>query len=207
MRQSLFAKIFLWFCATIVVTLIVTLASAALVGSQPFGRRWMAMTQDLYAHSAVDFYQAGGDAALQRYLDTLARSSTVDGQLLDQSGRDVLGRATLIEGAQVLAQANQSGLSNMHLGRVWSAASPVSYEGRRYTFRMVVHPSRAIFDGTFARSMLPRVALGMALVAPLLPGPGPAHYPPDPGARAGSLRARCRFAHGAGIAPDRRTER
>lgn len=165
MKQSLYAKIFLWFCATVVFTLFVTLASAALLGSQPFGRRWMAMTQDLYAHTAVDFYVTGGDASLRRYLDTLARSSTVQGQLLDDEDRDVLGRAMSSDGSAVLAEAKRSGQSSMRLGRVWSAASPVSYAGKRYTFVMVVYPSRAIFDGTFARSMLPRVALGMFLVA------------------------------------------
>jgi two-component system sensor histidine kinase CpxA len=69
------------------------------------------------------------------------------------------------DGSAVLAEAKRSGQSSMRLGRVWSAASPVSYAGKRYTFVMVVYPSRAIFDGTFARSMLPRVALGMLLVA------------------------------------------
>jgi two-component system sensor histidine kinase CpxA len=147
------------------VTLIVTLASAALLGSQPFGRRWMAMTQDLYAHSAMDFYASGGSASLQRYLDVLARSSTVQGQLLDAQDHDVLGRPTSPESAAALAQAKRTGRSSVRLGRVWSAASPVSYGGRSYTFVMVVHPGRQIFDGTFARSMLPRVTLGTVLAA------------------------------------------
>jgi two-component system sensor histidine kinase CpxA len=164
-RQSLYAKIFLWFCATVAMTLVVTLASAALMGAQPFGRRWMALTQDLYAHTAVDLYTSGGCARLQQYLDTLGRSSTVQGQLLDDAGHDVLGRPQLAEGAAVVAEATRTGGSAMRLGRVWSAASPVSGSGRQYTFVMVVHPTRDAFDGTFARSLLPRVALGMVLVA------------------------------------------
>ena len=165
MRQSLYAKIFLWFCTTVAVTLIVTLAAAALLGSQPVGRRWMALTQDLYAHTAVDFYMSGGSASLERYLDTLERSSTVQGQLLDDAGRDVLGRPALHDASVVLAQANRSGQSRIRLGRVWSAASPVSYAGRHFTFVMVLYPARQIFDGTFARSMLFRTVLGFLLVA------------------------------------------
>jgi two-component system sensor histidine kinase CpxA len=164
-RQSLYAKIFLWFCATIFLTLLVTLASATFLGSQPFGKRWMAITQDLYAHSAVDFYVTSGPASLERYLDTLARSSTVQGQLLDDGDRDVLGHARSPDGVAVSAQSKRTGQSTMRLGRVWSAASPVNYAGRRFTFVMVVHPSRAAFDGTFARSLLPRLALGVLLVA------------------------------------------
>jgi two-component system sensor histidine kinase CpxA len=137
-RQSLYAKIFLWFCATIALTLLVTLASAVFLGSQPFGKRWMAMTQDLYAHSAVDFYATGGDAGLARYLDVLERSSTVQGQLLDAEDHDVLGHTVSPDGAAVLAQAKRTGQSAMRLGRVWSAASPVRYAGKTYTFVMVV---------------------------------------------------------------------
>jgi two-component system sensor histidine kinase CpxA len=161
-RQSLYAKIFLWFCATIALTLLVTLASAVFLGSQPFGKRWMAMTQDLYA---VDFYATGGDAGLARYLDVLERSSTVQGQLLDAEDHDVLGHTVSPDGAAVLAQAKRTGQSAMRLGRVWSAASPVRYAGKTYTFVMVVMPSRAMFDGTFARSLLPRLGLGLVLVA------------------------------------------
>ena len=165
MRQSLYAKIFLWFCATVAVTLLVTLASAALLGSEPMGRRWMALTQDLYAHSAVDFYVSGGDAALERYLDTLARSSTVHGQLLDATDHDVLGGQTSPEGLAVLAQTKRTGRSSLRLGRVWSAASPVSYGDRSFTFVMVVHPSAMLFDGTFARSIVLRAVVGTLLVA------------------------------------------
>jgi signal transduction histidine kinase len=165
MKQSLYAKIFLWFCTTVAVTLIVTLAITAFLGSQPFGKRWMALTQDLYAHTAVDFYISGGNASLQRYLDKLAQSSTVQGQLLDDTDRDLLGRPISPDASEVLAQARRTGQSSMRLARVWSAASPVSSAGRRFTFVMVLHPSRQIFDGSFARSMLPRFAVGFLLVA------------------------------------------
>jgi two-component system sensor histidine kinase CpxA len=53
----------------------------------------------------------------------------------------------------------------MRLGRVWSAASPVSYGDRHFTFVMVVHPSPLLFDGTFARSFLLRFAVGTLLAA------------------------------------------
>lgn len=163
--RSLYAKIFVWFLVTIGVTLIVTLAAAALTGTQPFGRRWMTITQDLYAHSAVDFYASGGPPALQRYVDTLAASSGIHGQLLDAHGRDVLGAAAIPEAAAVLAQEEHAGKSCFRLGRIWTAASPVTYLGTRYVFVMEVHPMRGLLDGTFARSVLPRLSLGVLLVA------------------------------------------
>jgi HAMP domain-containing protein len=89
----------------------------------------------------------------------------VQGQLLDAEDHDVLGHTVSPDGAAVLAQAKRTGQSAMRLGRVWSAASPVRYAGKTYTFVMVVMPSRAMFDGTFARSLLPRLGLGLVLVA------------------------------------------
>jgi two-component system, OmpR family, sensor histidine kinase CpxA len=167
--RSLYSKIFLWFLATVVGTAIVTIAVASLTGSQPFGRRWMAITQDLYAHSAVDFYQSGGAPALSRYLDTLAVSSGIHGQLLDAQGHDVLGEAVLPEAATVLAQAQRTGESRFRLGRIWNAASPVKYAGTRYTFVAEVHPMRGFlngsFAGTFADSMVPRLSLGVLVIA------------------------------------------
>ena len=89
--RSLYTKIFLWFCLTIVVTTSLVLLVAGLTGSQPFGKRWMAMTQDLYAHSAVDFYTTGGPPALTRYLAAIDSGSGIEGHLIDARGVDVLG--------------------------------------------------------------------------------------------------------------------
>jgi signal transduction histidine kinase len=163
--RRIYAKIFLWFCATICITAVIFLAVTALTGSQPFGRRWMSLTQDLYAHSAIDFYRTGGTPALKHYLDTIAASSGIQGQLLDSADRDLLGDPILPGTAGILAQSRQSGRSAFQLGRTWSAASPVVDQQTRYTFVMEVHPTRGFLDGTFIIPILPRLALGVALVA------------------------------------------
>jgi two-component system sensor histidine kinase CpxA len=163
--RSLYAKIFLWFCVTIVVTLTTTLVAASVTGSQPFGRRWMGITQDLYARSAVDFYRSGGAPALRHYLDILAANSGIHGQLVDASGHDVLGDPLAPETSAVLAQARRTGLSGFHLGRIWTAATPVGDHGTHFIFLMAVHPLRPFLDGTFAIEMLPRLSLGILLVA------------------------------------------
>ncbi len=165
MRHSLYVKIFLWFCGTIVVTFLVVVATATLFGAQPFGRKWMAVSQDLYAHSAVDFYETGGAPALNRYLDRLTESSGFQGQLLDAADHDVLGASIAPEVKGVLAEAHEIGRSSFHIGRVWSAASPVEGAGGRYTFVIHLHPSRQMMSGTFARIMIPRLLLGLLLVA------------------------------------------
>src|ERR1700761_6483128 len=89
--RSLFGKIFLWFCVTGVVASSLVVVLAAITGAQPFGKRWMAMTQDLYARSAVDFYATGGREGLRRYLETIGRSG-IEGHLI-VDGADALGGA------------------------------------------------------------------------------------------------------------------
>jgi two-component system sensor histidine kinase CpxA len=163
--RSLYAKIFLWFCLTVLGTLVAVLAAEAVTGTQPFGRRWMSVTQDLYAHSAVDFYRTGGPSSLARYMTQLETGSGIHGQLLDGDGNNVLGRPLQADAAVVTAQARTSGTSRFRLGRVWSAASPVAGQGERYTFVMVVYPERGVFDRTFVTTMLPRLILCVLLVS------------------------------------------
>ena len=164
--RSLYAKIFLWFCLTIGVSTSLVIVIAGVMGQQPFGRRWMAVTQDLYAHSAMDFYNNGGAPALSRYLASLNRSSGIEGHLLTAAGQDVLGSAFPAHGTAVYWQVQRTGLSASHLGRYWVAASAVqSADGQRFIFVMEAHPARGFLDGTFIFSAVPRLAAGLLLVA------------------------------------------
>ena len=163
--RSLYTKIFLWFCLTVVVTTSLVLLVAGLTGSQPFGRRWMAMTQDLYAHSAVDFYTTGGAPALQRYLAAIEAGSGIEGHLIDAEGKDVLGTPFPQHAEGVYRRLQRNGVSAGHLGRYWTAASAASAGGQRYIFVMEAHPLRGFMDGTFLRAFAPRLLGGALLVA------------------------------------------
>ena len=68
---SLYAKIFGWFWLTLTVGSLLVVVATAFTGTQPVGRRWMRMTQDMYAHTAMDFYASGGKPSLERYLRTI----------------------------------------------------------------------------------------------------------------------------------------
>jgi two-component system sensor histidine kinase CpxA len=163
--HSLYTKIFLWFCLTTAVTVTLVLAVAGLTGSQPFGRRWMAMTQDLYAHSAADFYTTGGPPALTTYLSKINRDSGIEGHLLDAHEHDVLGTPFPEHAAGVYRRVQRTGTSAGQLGRYWTAASPVSADGRQYIFVMEAHPLRGFMDGTFFNAAAPRFLGGALLVA------------------------------------------
>jgi two-component system sensor histidine kinase CpxA len=163
--HSLYTKIFLWFCLTTAMTVTLVLTVAGLTGSQPFGRRWMAMTQDLYAHSAADFYGTGGPSALKRYLATIDASSGIEGHLIDDHGHDVLGEPFPEHALGVYRRVTQTQRSAAHLGRYWTAASLSAVGGQRYIFVMEAHPLRGFLDGTFFYSLVPRLLAGVLLVA------------------------------------------
>ena len=160
--HSLFTKVFLWFWATLTAGSIVVLLVTLITGSQPFGARWMRLTQDLYAHSALDFYRTGGDAGLQRYLSTLRDSSSMHAALLDASGHDILthqDRSRL----RIVARAIATGKSSLEPGRIWRAASIVDDNGTRYIFLNEVYPLARFVDGTFIRPVFWRFLLAMAI--------------------------------------------
>ena len=163
-RRSLFAKIFLWFCLTLVIATALVLGAASLTGSQPFGKRWMAMTQDLYAHSAVDFYTTGGASSLRRFQQSILLSSAIEGSLIDTHGKDVLGTSFPEHTRHVYELTLARGRSTARLGRYWTAASPVvAPDGRHYVFVMEAHPLRGFIDGTFFFSVVPRLLGGLIL--------------------------------------------
>ncbi len=89
--HTLYAKIFGWFWLTIAVGALLVIMVTAFTGTQPLGRRWMRLTQDMYAHSAVDFYKTGGRRSLAAYLAVLKDSSGMDAALLDEHQQDVIG--------------------------------------------------------------------------------------------------------------------
>jgi two-component system sensor histidine kinase CpxA len=164
--RTLYAKILLWFLLTVALTSMLVVLVAGLVGDQPFGRRWMAITQDLYAHSAVDFYTTGGTTALQNYLHTLSQQSAIDGTLLHADGSNTLDMPVSSSARTSFESAKRNGGSAAHLGLRWTAASTVQApDGRAYVFVMEAHPLRGFIDGTFARALLPRFLLALLVVA------------------------------------------
>ena len=145
--RTLYAKIFGWFWLTLTAGSLLVVLATVFTGTQPLGRRWMRLTQDMYAHSAVDFYMTGGAPALQRYLLALRSSSGIEGCLLDDRFESVLGGVMPAGADRVLQRSVEAGESRFRLGRVWTAASPVRYGSRQFYFVMEVAPLRGFFLG------------------------------------------------------------
>jgi signal transduction histidine kinase len=162
--RTLYAKIFGWFWLTLTAGSLVVLALTLSTGTQLLGRRWMRLTQDMYARSAVDFYLSGGRPALEHYLDTLHSGSGMQACLLDDSTRTVLGGTLPLHIDRVLDTTAATGQSTYRLGFVWSAASPVWDAGHLYYFVIEVRPLQGFLTGrAFGAPLLSRLLLVMAV--------------------------------------------
>jgi two-component system sensor histidine kinase CpxA len=163
--SSLYFKIFGWFWLTAVAGVALVLSIALFTGTQPLGYRWMRLTQDMYAHTAVDFYTTGGKASLAQYLRVLDESSSMDARLLDANGQDLLGGTIPVGTESVLEESSKTGHSSLNLGRSWCAATPVDYNNQRYTFVVAVHPMSKFVNGSFAGPLILRMILALVVAA------------------------------------------
>jgi two-component system sensor histidine kinase CpxA len=161
MLRTIYSKIFLWFwLAMIGVTasvLIITLAT----GAQPLGRRWMSRTLDFYARSAVDFYQHGGSAELQRYLDDIENSSGIRATLIDPQSRNILDRPIPPGCEGVLARARATGRSQFAIGVRWNGASIVSRPEGDFVLVAQLLSTRGLWSPGMLAATLARLAIAL----------------------------------------------
>lgn len=160
--HTLYAKIFGWFWLTLTAGSLVVLLVTFSTGTQLLGRRWMRLTQDLYARTAVDFYKTGGKSALEQYEQTLRAGSGMQTCLLDGATRQALGGTLPSHVNRVLNRTLETGQSSFRLGLLWTAATPVYDGSHLYVFVIEVRPLRGFLDGrTFAAPLLGRLAMAL----------------------------------------------
>lgn len=142
--RSIYTKIFLWFWlvafAAAAAVAVITFAS----GSQPIGRRLMGTTARIAAHSAVDLYEQGGLPALHRYAEELGQNGAVQMELIDPTGRDLLGAGTPEGAARVLDRVRSEGGMQMALALRWAVACAVPTAHGTYIFVARIYPLRGV---------------------------------------------------------------
>jgi two-component system, OmpR family, sensor histidine kinase CpxA len=167
MMRSIYAKIFWWFWAAILLVGCSVGVITFLSGSQGFGQRWLAQSLDLYAASAVDFYSHGGKPALRKYLDDIQQSTGINSTLIDPYGNNILSRPIPPAAANVYARARVAGQSRFHTRLVWTGASIVPTEQGNYFLVAQVSPTGRLFDQASPSAALLKLTAAM-LAAGLL---------------------------------------
>ena len=91
--QSLFFKIFLWFC--VIVVLVGTLLETSSILANVYEERWQVMLHSIMpmeAEKSARIYETSGKQALQDYLDDLQRQKSVRFYFFDEDGNQLLDR-------------------------------------------------------------------------------------------------------------------
>jgi two-component system sensor histidine kinase CpxA len=138
--KSLFARILLWFLATIAVTVIGMLVTTVITFSQSRPRmmpyRMLLSVQEEEARTA---YEAGGQPALGRTLARFRRRTQTLGSLTDSSGRDLL---TGEDRSELIGEAKQDRSYPLMRRNQMVLAQPS--EDGRYWYLMLI-PRQRLF--------------------------------------------------------------
>lgn len=165
MIRSIYAKIFLWFWAALLVVTISVMLITIASGSQPLGRRWMSLTFDVYARSAVNVYQNGGKPALERYVSEVQQSSGIEAELFDPQGQNILGRVVPAGDDELLQKARTSGKSQFSWGFRWSGASVVATPQGDFILVARMFPLRGNWRQNTNGVLWMRIAIALLVIA------------------------------------------
>ena len=91
--QSLFFKIFLWFC--VIVVLVGTLLETSSILANVYEERWQVMLHSIMpmeAEKSARIFETSGKQSLQDYLDELQRQKSVRFYFFDEDGNPLLDR-------------------------------------------------------------------------------------------------------------------
>lgn len=153
MVRSIYAKIFLWFWVALAGVTASVVLITVVGGSQPLGRRWMAVTTDLCARGAVDLYTQGGKPALDQYLSNIERAFGIHAALLDPRGQDILGRGVPPGTEEVLAFVRRTGKTRFHASMTWNGAALVPTPQGDFVFVAQVNPWKMFWERGSVRGL------------------------------------------------------
>jgi two-component system sensor histidine kinase CpxA len=130
----LYARILIWFWLSNLGITVAILSITLISGAQPLARRWMAVSLDLYAQTAMDTYRSGGPSALDAYLEHVQSSVSMWTALIGPHGEALSSRPLPPGGADLAEQVKASGQSRFRFGAKWLGAAMVRTPQGNYIF-------------------------------------------------------------------------
>ena len=117
--QSLFFKIFLWFC--VIVVLVGTLLETSSILANVYEERWQVMLHSIMpmeAEKSARIFETSGKQSLQDYLDELQRQKSVRFYFFDEDGNPLLDRGApkfILKFAKEREALNRTSKENLSL--------------------------------------------------------------------------------------------
>jgi two-component system, OmpR family, sensor histidine kinase CpxA len=144
--QSLFFKIFLWFC--VIVVLVGTMLETSSILANVFEERWQVVLHSIMpmeAEKSARIYETSGKQVLQDYLDELQRQKSVRFYFFDEDGNSLLDRGApevIVKAARNKEALNRTAQQNL------SAVIP----RQGIAMRLVAGPSGRKYNLAFQQS-------------------------------------------------------
>jgi len=168
---NLFKKIFLWFWVTFVIVAVTLVAVTVSIRSDETLRNEVKPKISLYlpleARQVVEIYEGEGKTGLKQHFARVVESGFVEPYLLDEDGKDVLGRNPPAQAVEFAKTAREDApfVSRFTDQRGFAAQQAIGASGKRYTTVIAISPKPFV---TLLRGLDYRMLL--SLLAVLLVG-------------------------------------
>src|SRR5216683_5629931 len=161
--RNLFLKIFLWFWVTFVIVAVTLVAVTVSIRSDEEAKAKISIYLPLEARLAVEIYEREGQAGLKHHFDRLKEAGFVEPYLLDENGKDVLGRnpaARAVEFAKATRLVVPL-ISKFTAQRGFAAQQTLAASGKKYTTLIVVSgpPILAVIKELGAKTLFSLLAI------------------------------------------------
>src|SRR5437870_4287223 len=146
--QSLFFKVFLWFC--VIVVLVGTLLETSSILANVYEERWQIVLHSIMpmeAEKCARLYETSGKQAVQDYLDELQRQKSVRFYFFDEDGNSLLDRGApdkvlaLARNKEGLNQTARENLSLVNPRQGIAMRLVEGPSGRKYTLAFQQSPT------------------------------------------------------------------
>jgi two-component system sensor histidine kinase CpxA len=138
--RNLFLKIFLWFWVTFVIVAVTLVAVTVCIRSDGEAKTKISIYLPLEARQAVEIYEREGQTGLKRHFDRLREIGFVEPYLLDEDGKEVLGRSPVAQAVEFAKAARQDVplISKLTVQRRFAAQQTIGASGKKYTTLIVI---------------------------------------------------------------------
>jgi signal transduction histidine kinase len=139
--RSLFTRVFLTFWLVSVLVIVSLAAVTSLTNARPLSHRWLMHSLDLYARTAIDTYEHGGEDRLIEYLSEIQGDSQISATLI-QNGSNLTTNKIPLGANELLAQARAEQQSQFSFREPWLGVVRQIQGGNVYFFVAQVRPVR-----------------------------------------------------------------
>ncbi|HTF68901.1 MAG TPA: ATP-binding protein [Edaphobacter sp.] len=160
--RSLFVRVFLTFWLASALMIVSLAVITAFTNARPLSHRWLVHSLDLYARTAVDAYEQGGEERLNEYLTEIRNDSQISATLL-KNDANLTANPIPHAALDLLAQAQSEQGSKFSFRPSWLGVVRQVHGQDIYLFVAQVRPLKVFGNFIDPEKLLFRLAVVMLI--------------------------------------------